>query len=173
MTYFVYVDRTIEEIPRPFYVGKGQENRVRDHRWRNKLHENLAKKYGFQRQIEFSTFDENEAYEVERDLIAKYKTYVHGGEGFWGANFSLGGDGSSGHAWAHTIESKQKLHLAHIGRKKSEETKKRMSEAARRRASDPEWIEKMKDVAKRRWQDPDYRKKRVGMKYNKRANLNE
>ncbi len=168
MKFFVYVDWTNEEIPRPYYVGKGQEKRVKSKRSRNKLHENLTRKYGLDRRVEFSTDSEQEAYNIERELIAKYKTYVHGNEGHWGANFSLGGDGSSGHVWAHTDETRQKLHLAHIGRKKSEETKRKMSEAARRRAADPVWREKMKLVASQRWQNPEHRKKRTGMKYNKK-----
>lgn len=168
MTYYVYVDWTMEETPRPFYVGKGQQRRIENIRPRNKLHENLAKKHGLDRRIEFSSSIEEESYTKERELIAQYKTYVYGGEGYWGANFTWGGDGVRG-----KHPSLKPHHKEAIGRAnahpKSEETKAKMKLAAQRRASDPVWIQKMQEVAKKRWQDPAYVAKRVGMKYKKES----
>lgn len=166
-TYYVYVDWTLGTTPRAFYVGKGQQKRVDDFRFRNTLHEHICKKHGIDRRIEYSTNDEEDAYLKECELIQKYKTYVHG-DG-WGANFTKGGDGVRG-----KHPPLQKHHREAISRAnqrpKSSETKRKMSVAARRKASDPEWIEKMKAVTKQRWQDPNYVAKRVGMRYKKGSN---
>ena len=82
--FFVYVDWTTEDVPRPFYVGKGNERRIKFPR-RNRLHENIANKHGLIRQVVFETDDEQLALALEQRLIEEYKTYVHGGEGYWGA----------------------------------------------------------------------------------------
>jgi hypothetical protein len=165
--HYVYVDWTLEEVPRPFYVGKGNKRRVGRKTPRNKLHENITNKHGIDRRIEYVTEDEAEALAKECELIAKYKTFYHDPDG-WGANFTLGGDGVSGSTWNHSDEAKEKLRQAHQGKKKTAATKKKMKKAAKKRAKDPAWKEKMREVARRRWQDPEYREKmrnaRLGQK---------
>lgn len=168
MTYFVYVDYTIgEEVLRPFYVGKGDAHRLR-RKFRSKLHENICRKHGCDRRIEFSTSDEEEAYTKECELIVKYRTYVYGDTSHWGANFTLGGDGVRGQHPPLKESHRQAISRAN-SHPKTMETRAKMKLAAQRRASDPEWIQKMQDVAKKRWQDPVYIAKRVGMKYNKES----
>lgn len=93
--YYVYVDWTLEECPRPFYVGKGVHTRVLDEK-RNIVHERIKLKYGLQRRIVFETDDEREAFDVEIKLIKEHKTYLHG-DGCWGSNLTLGGEGAAGH----------------------------------------------------------------------------
>jgi len=95
----VYIDSTLEEIPRTFYVGKGNRRRVRGFIDRNEIHERIRTKHGFKRTIVFETNDEHEALIKEIELIAQYKTFAHGGEGWWGANLTKGGDGTSGRVW--------------------------------------------------------------------------
>jgi len=165
MIFFVYVDYTTEVVPRPFYVGKGNAHRLQ-RKFRSKLHENMCRKHGCDRRIEFTTDEEEEAYSKECELIAKYRTYVFGGVEHWGANFTLGGDGVRGRHPPLQAEHRLAISRANA-HPKSEETKARMKRAAQRRASDPKWIRKMQEVAKKRWQDPAYIAKRIGMKYNK------
>ena len=43
MKFKVYVDYTTEELPRPFYVGKGNSSRILNLK-RNRLHDSIAKK---------------------------------------------------------------------------------------------------------------------------------
>jgi len=93
--YYVYIDYTKEESPRPFYVGKGNGHRV-SVKTRNKLHSNIKNKYGMDRKIVFNTSSEKEAFDKEIELIAFYKTNVTHGEGHWGANFTDGGEGATG-----------------------------------------------------------------------------
>ncbi len=134
MTFFVYEDWTLEEIPRCFYVGKGSLARVEGLQ-RNCVHKRIAMKHGIRRVIVLETSTEKLALEHEIELIAKYRTYINGGDDWWGANLTRGGEGVSG--LKHTLESRQKMSLAKKGKpstftgnKHSEETKRVMSQKA-------------------------------------------
>lgn len=122
MKFRVYVDYTTEEIPRPFYVGKGTERRLRIIS-RNKLHAAIAAKYGFDRRVVFETDDELAAHEKERELIAEHNTFVY--DGGWGANFTRGGEGTSGHPKPHVRGETHPM----FGRKHTEESKRKNSES--------------------------------------------
>lgn len=50
MTFYVYVDYTLEESPRPFYVGKDNEDRVNLVK-RNSRHAATAEAYGMCREV--------------------------------------------------------------------------------------------------------------------------
>jgi hypothetical protein len=89
--YGVYVDSTIDG--KPYYVGKGNLKRV-NQRHRNSLHRYFSEEHGFTRRIAFETDDEKEALLTEEKLVAELKTYAHGGEGWWGANLTRGGETS-------------------------------------------------------------------------------
>lgn len=64
-------------------------------------------KFGFRRTIVFETLDEELAYSTEAKLVSFYKTYAHGGEGWWGANLDLGGRGGLG--TPKSLSHRQKL----------------------------------------------------------------
>lgn len=122
----VYVDCTTEEVPRAFYVGKGNESRIKTTN-RNKYWKRIAAKYGHTRTVLLSTKDEDYAFELEIETIYTHKTFEAAwadGSGF-GANFTMGGEGSSG--WRHSEESNQRNREAHIGVMPSEETRQKMS----------------------------------------------
>lgn len=137
--FYVYVDWTNEEIPRPFYVGKGTGNRIKK-QLRNGFHKHISKLYGCQRRIEFETEDETIAFTKEIELIAVYKTYNRENCEL-GANFTRGGNGNR------------------FGHKHTEQVKEAYRSAAKKRAADPTWCQKMSDVLKERWKDPVYREK--------------
>lgn len=155
--FYVYVDWTLEENPRPFYVGKGKIERVNLLK-RNKRHDSIANSYGIDRRIALETQDEKEAFELEASLILEYRTYAYG-ENCWGANFTRGGEGSSGrhlteeslskirkpHGPKHSLEQKEKwsnlrkgshisdshkenIRLASLGRNHSEDTRQNLRE---------------------------------------------
>lgn len=137
MSFCAYEDWTLEEVPGCFYVGKGNLARVEDLR-RNKVHERIVQKHGIRREIVMMTTIEAVALQHEVELIAQHKTYVNGGEGWWGANFTRAGEGVSG--LKHTIEARQKMSLAKRGKPltfsgstHSLESKKLMSERAKGR----------------------------------------
>ena len=170
MKFKVYVDYTTEEIPRPYYVGKGSKLRVAL-KERNKLHEAISNKYGFERRVVFETDDEENAFEKERELILEHDTYVYGGG--WGANFTLGGEGGSDMKYPdrkgenhpmwgrkHTEESKRKNSESNkvscagenngmFGKHHSEETRKKIGDNQRGWHHTNEAKEKLAESAKR------------------------
>ena len=87
--YAVYVDYTTEEVPRPFYVGKGNKARV-NHIPRNDLHGCIALKHGHQRKVVMETDDEGLALQEEKRLVAEHKTYAHGGPRLVGSEPDVG-----------------------------------------------------------------------------------
>jgi hypothetical protein len=93
--FFTYVDWTTEEVPRAQYVGKGNRGRINS-KVRNKLHDAIASMHGLKRIVVFVTLNERLAFDEEVRLIGELRTYHHGGDGFWGSNFSSGGEGSMG-----------------------------------------------------------------------------
>ena len=124
MTFFVYVDWTTEIVPRPFYVGKGDYVRIR-RTYRNKLHTNIRSKYGFDRRVVFTFDSEVDAFQKECELILEHKTYVHGSDDHWGANFTTGGEGVSGRK--HSKETREKMGMGRKGKKHTEDAKLAMS----------------------------------------------
>lgn len=123
----VYVDWTTEEIPRPFYVGEGTQKRVNMYakQRRNEVHRSISQRYGIRRTIEFESDDQTECFSKERELVEKYKTYVGGGEGWWGANKDRGGMG--GPSTPKSPAHKEKIRAALSGRSKSAEHRHAMS----------------------------------------------
>lgn len=94
--FYVYVDWTDDpnsEIQLAFYVGKGNENRVRGTE-RNNHHKHIAAKHGMVREVIFETVVEQEAFAKEIEMIAEYHTFVDDPEynGF-GCNYTPGGEG--------------------------------------------------------------------------------
>lgn len=112
---------------RPFYVGKGQGQRINDHerlaRQGHKAHRyNIIRKIwreGGQvsKQKVFETYNEDEAFTVERDLIASI-----GRENL--ANETDGGEGVSG--WDRPLEWYEKVQAAKIGKPRSDECKQKI-----------------------------------------------
>jgi hypothetical protein len=93
--FYVYVDSTLESIPRVFYVGKGSGNR-RYVRRRNWKHYQVRNDFGYCRNIVFSTDDLNLALLKEIELIKRYHTFVSDPEyNSVGCNFTAGGEGGS------------------------------------------------------------------------------
>ena len=91
--FYVYVDWTADESAYAFYVGKGKSGRVKLTS-RNKYHRNIKNKHGMHREILMGTLDESFALDEEIRLIALHNTYHWDNDK--GANFTRGGEGSSG-----------------------------------------------------------------------------
>ena len=152
--FFNYVDWTLEECSRPFYVGKGVLDRVR-RRERNVYWQNIAAKYGWRREVVLATKDESFAFEEEKRRIAKLGTFEDGTPERWGANLTEGGEGASGKK--HSDETKAKMSRSHLGRLMSNETRQKLSVANRGqvpwtkgRAQTPEHTEKIRAAQKGR-----------------------
>lgn len=166
--FFVYVDWTLESLSRPYYVGYGSAQRVKNTK-RNVHHTNVKQKYGLRREVVLITSLEDVAKREEIRLIAEHHTFVYGEGYVFGSNYTVGGDGARGHRQPPASDVQREASRRANSHPKSDETKLKMKVAAQQRAADPLWIAKMQRVALERWQDPAYIAKRVGMKYNKGA----
>jgi hypothetical protein len=121
--FYVYVHRraTTGEI---FYVGKGRGNRAYQ-KDRGRHWQAIVKKHGRTVEIVASGLQEWYALELETDLIALYgRSDLELGPL---ANYTDGGDGASGAI--RSDEFKARNVAFHTGRKRSEATKKNISEA--------------------------------------------
>lgn len=144
--YAVYVDWTTEEVPRAFYVGKGMLKRVQGLR-RNRRHHMLSERYGIRREIVEWFDNEDGALTRETELIVEHKTHYYTWK--WGANFKLRDTGKNG--VTQSDESNAKRSQALKGRKPhafSAETRKKMSEAAKKRGAHPAALEGIRQARK-------------------------
>ena len=95
--FYVYVDWTEEERSRPYYVGKGNADRVSDlNVSRNPHHTAIVHQFGQQRRVHFEARSESEALAEETRLMLELRT-VYGRTGHFGANIVIGGAQSGSH----------------------------------------------------------------------------
>lgn len=122
---YVHQKETTGEI---FYVGKGRRWRENHKHNRNKHWLNVVAKNGFTVCVVAANLSNEEACAFERLLIEKLgrDTLV---------NYTNGGEGSEG--YKHTEESKAKM----LGRKFTEEHKRKLSEAKKKNPS-KYWLNK-------------------------------
>lgn len=115
------------------------------------------KKYGwdnFNHEIIKDGMTKEQACEMEKELIEKYKTT----DDRFGYNMSNGGQsGASG--VIQSEETKMRRRNSMLGRKHSEETKRKMSEAAKGRTFSEETRKKMSEAAKGKFVSEETRRK--------------
>jgi hypothetical protein len=130
--FYVYVHRkaTTGSI---FYCGKGQGKRAWDKTERNRHWKIVAKKHGVIVEIVQDGLQEWAAFELETSLIALYGRKDLGLGDL--VNYADGGQGSAG--TIQSAETRLKKSLAHTGKKKGEEEKRRISEANKKTKSCP------------------------------------
>lgn len=130
--YHVYEDWTLEETPRCFYVGKGDDGRVAKLKRQSKPHRDVVQTLGQRRVVVFTTEDESLALERERAVIQE--RHVHPRDPEYngiGCNRTLGGQGNS-------------------GRIVSEETCRRISEAKKGKTPNKVWTQAERDATSAR-----------------------
>lgn len=126
--YHVYEDWTLEETPRCFYVGKGDDSRVVKLKRASKHHRDVTQMLGQRRVVVFTTEDESLALERERVVIQE--RHVHPCDPDYngiGCNRTLGGQGNS-------------------GRIVTEETCRKISEAKKGKTPNKVWTQAERDV---------------------------
>lgn len=104
--FYVYVHRRASDNL-PFYVGKGKDKRAWNFHHRSAFWNNVKQKHGIIVEIVFENLSENEAFQCEKDTILEFRHF-----GYPLVNLTDGGEGPA-------------------GRKFSEQSRKRMSEAQR------------------------------------------
>ena len=85
-----------------FYVGKGKKHRINESSNRNKYWHNIVNKVGYKSEIVYDKLNEELALDLEKELIAKYKSL-----NYKLCNLTDGGEGVSG--YKHTTETKKLL----------------------------------------------------------------
>lgn len=107
--FFVYIDWTTEQIPRPFYIGKGKFERIqiveRNEHWKH-----VADKHGWRREVVLATKDEAYAFLQEILGILEHGTFCGSNQYRWGTNKTAGGEGSTGHhhVWSEVQREKKR-----------------------------------------------------------------
>lgn len=110
---YIYLHKRLD-TGLPFYVGKGTGYRFRTKKDRNTYWHNIVNKFGFQPVILQSKLTHQQALNAEKFTIALFRKF------FKLANLTDGGDGGNG--------LKGNLHPLY-GKPRSDETKKKLSEA--------------------------------------------
>lgn len=106
-----------------FYVGIGlEEKRAYQKKFRNAHWKNIAKKHGYSVSILHKDISWEEACEIEKSLISKYKRKCDGGSL---CNITIGGDGVVGVAW--TEDHKRKISDGNKGKIRTEEQRMNIS----------------------------------------------
>ena len=129
---YAHINKDTNKI---FYIGKGFENRYKSTDRRNNYWHNIVNKHDFNAEILAYWDTEKEALDHEMLLISCFKDM-----GYKLANMTDGGEGTSGYKHSDetklkmskkslSIETKEKIGLAHLGMKRSVEAKQNMSNA--------------------------------------------
>lgn len=149
-----YVYQYLREDGTPYYVGKG----TRDRAFKKQGH---TVPLPIKDRISFvkTNLTEDEAHELEIDLIARYGRKDNG-TGIL-RNRTDGGEGSSGRVYSEETkqklrearalqmisdETRKKMSKAHTGRVHSEKTKAKMAKAAQGRKKSPEELAKIREA---------------------------
>lgn len=158
--YVVYVHYRKSNPEIPFYVGKASGNRPNSMRSRNPHWHNIVKKDGgFIVEIERTGLTEEEAHEIETELIQSLGR-TDNGTGIL-ANKTNGGEGASGAIMpeTHKISMRQKAKALWRQSWFRAVRFKSLSERNKRQWQDPVYREKKTQENRKIWDDPAYRER--------------
>ena len=135
--FYVYVHYKAD-TKEPFYVGKGTKDRATITYRRSSFWTNIYKKHGFYHEIIQTFPTEEEAFQLEKELIASLsKTHKL-------ANLTAGGEGSAG--YLHTLDSRRRMSLSGKGKEKSQETREKISISNAGKKRSPETCKRIAEV---------------------------
>ena len=151
--YYVYTHTRIGDAL-PFYVGKGFGKRAYRTSYRSKYWRNVAKD-GYDVRIEITDLSEDEAFQLEREII---KTYGRRdlGTGCL-VNLTDGGEGPSG--YIKSDDHKRKISEAAKGKTRSEKTKQKISDAKKGKTQSEEHKRKLSQSKKGKTLSDDHKRK--------------
>jgi hypothetical protein len=105
--FYVYIHYRADNLT-PFYIGKGQNNRLNTFSNRSNYWKRVKAKYGCIPKIIAQFENESDAFSFEKYLIKKFKN-----ENIELANFTEGGGGVTG--WKHSSKTKETISQKLIG----------------------------------------------------------
>ena len=149
MAYTVYCHENKINGKKYFGITKDEPKRrwSGGHGYKRSRYFNYAiQKYGwenFDHKIVKDGLTKDEAFDLEKELIEKYKTT----DDRFGYNISEGGQ-SGAAGVCQSEETREKRRTSMLGRKQSEETRRKMSEAAKGRTFSEETRKRMSEAAK-------------------------
>lgn len=149
--HYVYVHRR-GDTGEVFYVGKGSGNRHRRPFGRNRYWRRVAEKYGWKDEIVAHFYEEPDALEFERALIAEHRS-----AGIPLANITEGGEGAIG--LVHTESAKAKMAAAARGRVTPPDVRQKLSEALKKRVMSDEHRRRLSEANRRRFASVEERRK--------------
>jgi hypothetical protein len=144
MRFYVYQYLTEDGIP--YYIGKGSGNRM------NVKHTTVALPTKERRMIIQSGLTNNEAKQLEAELITKYKRKVDGGIL---DNIKIN-QWACAVGWQHSTETKQKISQGNLGKVRTEDHKKNYSHP-----KSEEHASNIQSAVKNLWADLEYKQKRL------------
>jgi hypothetical protein len=116
-SYYVYLHKRNDDSS-VFYIGKGHGDRAYTKSSRNKYWKNIVNSVGYTIELAYTDLLEDQALQLEIELIAKYKP---------SCNFTAGGEGVSG--MKHSLESRQNMSKSHKDVKLSVEHSKNIAKS--------------------------------------------
>lgn len=119
--FYVYLHRRASDN-KVFYVGKGKDKRAFDKNNRSKYWKAVKNKHGLIVEIVFDSLTEEEAFQCEKDTILEMKYFCYPL-----VNHTDGGEGTSG--MKQSPETVAKRVSKNLGQKRTEESKKAISDA--------------------------------------------
>ena len=157
----VYEDWTLEEAPRCFYVGKGNDDRVEKLKRSNCYHREISSELGQCRVVVASSSNEDQILEIERKIISERHTYVKDPEyNGIGCNLTKGGQGNSGRVV--TLETRQKISQSKLcktpNRIWTQEDRNAVSERMSRLHKGKKLTDDHLNILKERMANPDIKK---------------
>jgi len=159
----VYIGITGKKPEKRWQDGNGYKN--------NPIFYNAIRKYGwdnFTHEIMMAKLSREQAVDMERFYIYFYNSNNRE----YGYNGTFGGDGTSG--FKHTEDAKRKIGIASHNRKRSLETRAKISKS-HLGMKGTKWNENQykthRESAKKQWQNPEY--KAIMLEKLKKANMNK
>ncbi len=151
--YYVYLHKKATDGT-PFYVGKGSGKRAHAHHNRSALWHNIVEKHGFEVELVKEGLEEEEAFQLECDLIAQYGR-KDSGKGML-ANHTDGGDGVRG---AIITDRLRAIYAENTNRLKMDPAYKAAHSAGLKKAWQNDTARKEKHSAqmKARYSEPGYK----------------
>ena len=179
-SFYVYEHIRLDNFT-PFYIGKGKGDRAYVSK-RNEHHDRIADKYGYVVVIIKYGLTEEEAFELERDIIEDLvfnegygidiKDFKYNKKDSYLTNATWGGEGASGRTYMPTKETVEKIKKIttelwnnkeyrekQMSIRNTKEFKEKKSESIKKALASEKVKRQAKKIAKERWKSKEYRQK--------------